>query len=165
MKTRTAEWARTGVAPLLRVCSCARAAGLVLALLAILCLAPRTPAQNSPYPYGGGHFPRPQMQDPMGPPAGGDFGNAQMQEKRLAAFNAERQKTMVSDTNKLVKLAAQLNSQINGTHPASLTEDQLRMVAEIEKLAHNIREKMTTPINGTQRPGPAPSVIMPSSLP
>ena len=46
-------------------------------------------------------------------------------EKRLRALNAERQKSMVSDTNKLLKLASELNAEINRENPDSLTPAQL----------------------------------------
>jgi hypothetical protein len=65
------------------------------------------------------------------------------QQKRLKALNAERQKSLVADTNKLVKLAGQLNTELAGEHPETLNPDQLRKVAEIEKLARNIKDKMS----------------------
>ena len=47
-----------------------------------------------------------------------------------------------TNTNKLVKLVAELNEQINSSKAHSLTPKQLQMVAEIEKLAHSVRDKM-----------------------
>lgn len=90
-------------------------------------------------------------------PFNGDTATPQMQLKRLRALNAARQKSLVSDTDKLLRLTADLNVQINGAHPASLTDAQLRMVEEIEKLARNIREKMSTPIDNIPQLGPRPS--------
>jgi hypothetical protein len=112
-----------------------------------------------------------QMQSPMGndplderqpPPMGPN--DPMALEKRLKALNAERQKAMISDTNKLVKLAAQLNAEINGKHPGELTPDQLHQVAEIEKLAHSIKEKMCTSV----RPAPMmqqPPLMTPPGMP
>ena len=84
-------------------------------------------------------------------------------ERRLKALNAQRQKSMVSDTDKLVKLAAELNAEINGKHPGELSPAQLRQVAEIEKLAHNIKEKMCTSV----RPAPMmqPPLMAPPGMP
>jgi len=83
-----------------------------------------------------------------------------MQEKRLKALNAERQKSMVAETNRLVKLAAELNAEVNGPHPRELSADQLRKVAEIEKLARNIREKMCTSVKAAPAiPSPLPPMI------
>ena len=63
-------------------------------------------------------------------------------EKRLQALNAAQHQSMVADTDRLLKLVANLNSQINTSNSSELTPEQLRMVAEIEKLDHNVRDKM-----------------------
>jgi hypothetical protein len=55
---------------------------------------------------------------------------------------------MVSDTNKLLRLVNELNSEIAHTSPDLLTPSQLRKVAEIEKLAHNVKDKMSTSVRG-----------------
>ncbi|MGA3370585.1 MAG: hypothetical protein ABSC48_02370 [Terracidiphilus sp.] len=68
--------------------------------------------------------------------------------RQLRAFNAERQKSMVSDTNKLLKLARELDEEVNSTKPDSLTAAQLRKVAEIEKLARSVKEKMSASARG-----------------
>jgi hypothetical protein len=70
-------------------------------------------------------------------------------ERRLRALNAERQKSLVSDTNKLLKLASELNEEVSSTNPDSLTLDQLHKLAEIEKLAHSVKDKMSTSVRGT----------------
>ncbi len=79
-------------------------------------------------------------------------------EKRLKALNAERQKAMIADTNKLVKLVAELSAETNEKHPGELEPDQLRQIAEIEKLAHSIKEKMCTSVR------PAPMMVQPQPL-
>jgi hypothetical protein len=84
-----------------------------------------------------------------------------MQAKRIKALNTERQKSLVSDTNKLVKLVSELNAEINGAPPSSLTDEQIKKLAEIEKLAHNIREKMSSSINGPPQLGPTTTMIPP----
>lgn len=71
------------------------------------------------------------------------------EERRLRALNAERQKSLVSDTNKLLKLARDLDNEVNRTNPDSLTLAELSKVAEIEKLAHRVKEKMSTSVRGT----------------
>ena len=55
---------------------------------------------------------------------------------------------MVADTNKLLKLAGELNAELAGEHPESLNPDQLRKVAEIEKLAHSVKDKMSMSVKG-----------------
>ncbi len=63
-------------------------------------------------------------------------------EKRLKMLNAAQHDAMVADTDKLVKMVADLNAQIGKSKSSALTPDQLRMVADIEKLAHRVRDKM-----------------------
>ena len=62
--------------------------------------------------------------------------------KRIRAMNADRQKSMVSDADKLVKLARQLDAEIASNTTDALTPEELRKVAEIEKLARNVKAKM-----------------------
>lgn len=63
-------------------------------------------------------------------------------EKRLQALNIAQHQAVVNDTDKLVKLVTELNQQINSSNSRTLTPQQLQMVAEIEKLAHSVRDKM-----------------------
>ena len=62
--------------------------------------------------------------------------------KRLRALNASRHKSMVSDTEKLLKLARQLDAEIASNPSDDLTPEELHQVAEIEKLARNVKAKM-----------------------
>jgi len=102
-------------------------------------------AQNSPF-HG-----------PIASPASQAMADSQSQfsdrdpvdeEKRLRALNAERQRSLVSDTNKLLKLAQELDGEVKGTNPDSLNMEELTKVAEIEKLAHKVKEKMSTSVRG-----------------
>jgi hypothetical protein len=70
------------------------------------------------------------------------------EERQLRRLNAERQKTLVADTNKLLKLVTELNAEIANSREGSLTLEQLRKLAEIERLAHSVREKMATSVRG-----------------
>lgn len=63
--------------------------------------------------------------------------------RRMKLMNNERRKSLVSESDKLIRLATELNNEITHSNSGSLTPDQLRKVAEIEKLARNIRDKMT----------------------
>ncbi len=78
------------------------------------------------------------------------------EEKRLRALNAERQKSMVSDTNKLLKLADELNAEISSTNSESLTRAQLHKLGEIEKLAHGVKDKMSTSVRPMYQQPPLP---------
>jgi hypothetical protein len=92
------------------------------------------------------------MQHPFGqlPSADDNIapGDPLWQEKQLRLLNAERQRALVAETNRLLKLAQQLDAEIASTNPDSLTPEQLRKIAEIEKLAHSVKEKMSTSVRG-----------------
>ncbi len=68
--------------------------------------------------------------------------------KRLRVLNAERQKELVSDTQKLLQLARELNAEVSDANAAAMTDAQLRKVAEIAKLARSIKEKMMFTVGG-----------------
>jgi hypothetical protein len=68
--------------------------------------------------------------------------------KRQRLLNEARQKSLVEDTNKLLKLAAELNAEAAGENPASPPAMQFHKLAEIEKLAHSVKDKMSTPLWG-----------------
>jgi hypothetical protein len=84
----------------------------------------------------------------------------EMRQRQLRALNADRQKSMVADTNKLLKLVTELNAEINSSHADTLTANQIYRLNEIEKLAHNVKEKMGTSVQPmqmiTQPPSPPP---------
>jgi hypothetical protein len=94
--------------------------------------------------------PRPIMPnvDPldMPPVYAGDVMRERADAKRLQYLNTERQKSLVAATNRLVKMAADLNSQINNDQHSPISPDQIRQLADIEKLAHSIRDKMSTSV-------------------
>ena len=86
-------------------------------------------------------------------PSSADNYDPTMMERRLNALNRERQKEMISDTNKLLRLAMELNDEIAANNTGTLTWDQLHKMAEIEKLARNVKEKMA---DGVGQMGPTP---------
>jgi hypothetical protein len=123
-----------------------RAALAVLCLWMILALPVRS-QQGVPTSH-------PTFQQPLGQPVGGDRddipqGSPVQDERVLRALNADRQRSMVSDANKLLRLAKELNAEIARTNPDSLSLDQLHKMAEIEKLARNVKEKMSTSVRAT----------------
>lgn len=99
--------------------------------------------------------------DPLSDSSGQfDSGDPIAEERRMQALNADRQKSMVADTNKLLKVAGDLDAEIGRTNPEVLSANQLRKIAEIEKLARSIKEKMSTSVRGVpalrQPPIPMP---------
>jgi hypothetical protein len=85
-----------------------------------------------------------------------------LMERRIRALNTERQKLMVADTNKLFRLAKELNQEIATENTGAWTPDQLRKIAEIEKLAHNVRERMATGVSEAPSLLSSPSIIFPN---
>jgi hypothetical protein len=76
-------------------------------------------------------------------------------QRRLRALNAERQKRVAKDASKILKLSNELSLEIARANPDSLTQAQLRMVVEIEKLARDLKTNMTSatlPSTGIQNP-------------
>jgi hypothetical protein len=80
-------------------------------------------------------------------------------ERRLRLFNAERQKRMVADAEKLLKLAAELNAEVKAANTGTLTPAQLREVAEMEKLAHSVKKEMSSSMRIPPDTGSAFSAI------
>jgi hypothetical protein len=85
--------------------------------------------------------------------------NAPWGQQRLHAMNVERHKSMVTDSDKLLKLARQLDAEIASNSTDDLTPQELQKIAEIEKLAHNVKTKMAQSFGGGPplRPLPVPN--------
>lgn len=115
-------------------------AGLGLGLVIALAPAPagRSQTQGQIGPQGGQHPYSPGRADAD---TSSDY-DPIMMERRMNALNLARQKAMISDADKLLKLAKEVNDEIAAKDVTSLTDDQLRKIAEIEKLAHSVKEKM-----------------------
>jgi hypothetical protein len=84
-----------------------------------------------------------------------------MAERRMRALNIERQKQMVSDAAKLLKLAQELNSEVAAANSGEFTPDQLRKIGEIEKLARNVRERMAAAVGDPATVMPPPTLVYP----
>jgi hypothetical protein len=121
--------------------------GLAMAFVMLAGLAVRS--QSGP-PRDIINRPAPMPSDPS---SAGDY-DPIMMERRMTALNNERQKEMVSDTNKLLKLAKEVNDEIAARDTGGLTPDQLHKIAEIEKLARGVKDKMA---DGTGQTGPSVS--------
>lgn len=127
--------------------------GLAMVFVIVSTLAVRS---QSGSPRGIINRPAPMPTDPA---SSGDYDPTQM-ERRLTALNIERQKQMVSDTNKLLKLARELNEEVAANSSAMLTGDQLHKIAEIEKLARGVKQKMADGV-GQSTPAPQMPIGMP----
>jgi len=87
-----------------------------------------------------------------------------MAERRALALNIQRQKQMVADSDKLLKLTRALNDEVAAANTGSLTAEQLRKIAEIEKLARNVKQRMTDGVGPPPALQTQPGVVF-SSLP
>lgn len=114
-----------------------------------LALALSAAAQNG-VPYQPSQA-SPQFKVPAGTSATEfDTPEQAQEQQRIRALNAARQKSMVSDTNKLLRLVNELNAEIARNNADTLTSEQLRKIGTIEKLARNVKEKMSIPIVGLE---------------
>ena len=90
--------------------------------------------------------PPPLMQQPIGQRVGGmlnDYANAPSQAEKMAHWSNEaRQKKLLKDSATLVDLTAQFKQRMATRGNRNLNDDDLRLIARIEKLAHSIREGM-----------------------
>jgi hypothetical protein len=66
----------------------------------------------------------------------------QARDKNYTAANIERKKQIADDTAKLLKLASDLKSEVDKTTKDTLSLNVIRKADEIEKLAHDVKEKM-----------------------
>jgi hypothetical protein len=146
-----------------RSCRAARALcrGLAVALLVLLACTVAGRSQSTSGSNGGSSgsgqgsigLPRSGFgHQGMGPLSNDDDFDLVMVERRIRALNAERQKQMVTDANKLLKLAKELNDEVAAANTSSFTPDQLHKIAEIEKLARSVRERMTSEVGVAESP-------------
>lgn len=65
-----------------------------------------------------------------------------MHEKQLKSLNELRQKRLVTDTDKLLKLATELKAEVERPDKGALSARAMTKADQIEKLAKSVREKM-----------------------
>ena len=66
----------------------------------------------------------------------------QTKQQDYTAANAERKKQIADDSAKLLKLATDLKAEVDKTSKDTLSLNVIRKADEIERLAHNVKEKM-----------------------
>lgn len=108
------------------------------AMCAVLCWAVSAGAGQAPQSPPG--YNRPQTPpDVMNPPSPLNPVNpAKIEHMR----EDERRKRLVADTAKLVELTNELKEELDKTSKDELSLDVVRKAAEIEKLAHDVKERM-----------------------
>jgi hypothetical protein len=122
----------------------------VLAISVALAFWTATSSRSQQVP--GGQAPQGGTQVPGEPPAGrrpaqgsifDDTAIPPRSEKEIAALNRERHKEMTMDAVKLLRLATELKNEVEQASPGVLQNDEAQKAAQIEKLAHSVREKMS----------------------
>ena len=73
----------------------------------------------------------------------------QARQQSFEAANAERKKQIADDSAKLLKLATELKAEVDKTTKDELSLGVIRKADEIEKLAHNVKEKMKLTAGGS----------------
>jgi hypothetical protein len=71
-----------------------------------------------------------------------DINQQQTQKQNFEAANAERKKQISAESIKLLKLATDLKAEVDKTNKDTLSLGVIRKADEIEKLAHDVKEKM-----------------------
>jgi hypothetical protein len=72
----------------------------------------------------------------------------QAKQQNYAAANAERLKQIAEDSTLLLKLATELKAEVDKTTKDMLSVSVIRKADEIERLAHNMKEKMKLTAGG-----------------
>lgn len=116
---------------------------------------------SQPVSGNGGSFPVPPP--PPAPPSVGpdqkapDYGprsprNLTFEEQQQRRYIADRLNSMVSDSEKLLKLTQELSAKIGQSESGSLSRQDMRTLAEIEKLARQVKQKMQLAAEATSAP-------------
>lgn len=79
---------------------------------------------------------------PLGDPLAPSGVPPKMVAAAARARNIERQHKLVADSDKLLELATQLHTEVARTDKDILSVDVVRRADEIERLAHNVKERM-----------------------
>jgi len=121
---------------------------LAAAMLFVLPLVAQSP--GSPGAPGPPHMQARSSEFPFDSPSPGD----QLSARRVAMLNTLRQKAITSDTDRLLALAKQLNDDAAAGGSILSLPEKMHKAAEIEKLAKNVKEKMTYSIGDPSQLGP-----------
>jgi hypothetical protein len=127
-----------------------RPAARLLALLAvaaaIVSTAYQVSSQSTPAPSQTQNFNKPILLPEANrlPDANAQMAMREQQDKKktFEAANLERKKQITDDSARLLKLANDLKAEVDKTNKDTLSLSVIRKADEIERLAHNVKEKM-----------------------
>lgn len=106
--------------------------GLVYLFL-IVSLDSRLPSQQMPVP--------PEIRNPHGDEPNTNL-PASVQKEMQKKANEQRQAELKRDTDRLLKLSTELKEYVDKSNENILSLDVIKKAEEIEKLAHNVKQKM-----------------------
>jgi hypothetical protein len=111
--------------------------------LAMLATANQVSSQSSPpqAPSSNPDKPSP-LPDANRPPDAGPQMAVQGKDKNVDPASIERKRQITDDSARLLKLASDLKAEVDKTSKDTLSLGVIRKAEEIEKLAHNVKEKM-----------------------
>jgi hypothetical protein len=101
--------------------------------LGFMATLPSMSQATSPYPQ---NPPLPQN------PSREDESRVRMQKEMAKRANQARHADLKRDTEKLLKLATELQESVDKSNENTLSVDVVRKAEEIEKLAHSVKDKM-----------------------
>jgi hypothetical protein len=79
---------------------------------------------------------------PLGGAGSLDAGSSPFPDLSRQKRNDERQRRIVSDTQRLLTLTSQLKAEVAATGAETMSPEMLKQMEEIEKLAKSVKEKM-----------------------
>ncbi len=68
--------------------------------------------------------------------------NNRMEQQQIRSRNSDRQRRLVSDTDKLVTLVKELKEEVESSEKPLEPNDVQRRAEEIEKLAKSVKDRM-----------------------
>lgn len=83
-----------------------------------------------------------------------DFSGTSIEARQARMLNLQRQQAIVTDTEKILQLARELDEDANSARPAMSLAQRMHKAEEIQKLAKTVREKMTYAIGAPPPPNP-----------
>jgi hypothetical protein len=72
----------------------------------------------------------------------------QTEKQGYEAANAERRRQIAADSARLIRLAAGLKAEADRNTTGDLSSDEILRAGEIEKLAHDVKQKMKLTVGG-----------------
>jgi hypothetical protein len=114
--------------------------GLALSIIGVRHVRPQITTVSQ-----GSQLPSPQVVGSMPDPNDGPREtDPALEQQRIQAIKIAQHAEIVSDTDKLLKMTARLDAEVEQSHETALTRKQLHTLAKIEKLAKSVKQNMSS---------------------